>query len=207
MDATRQYLTMEGLPAAHRTAVLAPGPRTLRRGSEYRLLMDALVLLRDLASRPRHAADALRGRLDPAVLAAHPGGHPNSVAWLLWHTGREIDAQLAALTGEDEVWETRGIAKQLGLGEEGAAVGYGHTPEQARAIEVTDGEALRDYVEAALDAFDFHLAGVTFADLDDIVDEAWDPPVTRAARLVSILDDAIQHLAQAAYVLGMPQRG
>jgi hypothetical protein len=169
--------------------------------------MDALDLLRDLSSRPRHAVGALRGSLDPEVLSAHPGGHPNSVAWLLWHTGREIDVQLASLTGEDEVWEVRGIAERLGLGEEGAAVGYGHTPEQARAIEVADGEALLDYVEATLDALDFHLAGVTYADLDDIVDEAWDPPVTRAARLVSILDDAIQHLAQAAYVLGMPQRG
>lgn len=169
--------------------------------------MDALDLLRDLSSRPRHSAAALRGRLDPEVLAAHPGGHPNSVAWLLWHTGREIDVQLAALTGEDEVWVSRGVAERLGLGEDGAAVGYGHTPEQARAIEVSDGEALLDYVDQALDALDFHLDGVTYADLDDIVDADWDPPVTRAARLVSILDDAIQHLAQAAYVLGMPQRG
>ena len=169
--------------------------------------MDSLDVLRDLASRPRHAAAALRGRLDPSLLNARPGGHDNSVAWLLWHTGREIDVQLASLTGEDEVWEVRGIAQRLGLGEEGAAVGYGHTPEKARAIEVADGEALLDYVEATLDALDFHLAGVTYADLDDIVDEAWDPPVTRAARLVSILDDAIQHLAQASYVLGMPQRG
>ena len=40
-----------------------------------------------------------------------------------------------------------------------------------------------------------------------MVDEQWDPPVTRGARLVSILDDAAQHIAQAAYVLGMPLRG
>ena len=200
MDATRQYLTMEGCPP--RTGQQCPPDRRRSSAEQYRLLMDALVLLRDLASRPRHAADALRGRLIPAC--SRPIRRAPELRGWLWHTGREIDAQLAALTREDEVWETRGIAKQLGLGEEGAAVGYGHTPEQARAIEVTDGEALLDYVEAALDAFDFHLAGVTFADLDDIVDEAWDPPVTRAARLVSILDDAIQHLAQAAYALGMP---
>src|SRR5690606_33873548 len=31
---------------------------------------------------PRHVADSLRGRLGPLELAAHPGGHPNSVAWL-----------------------------------------------------------------------------------------------------------------------------
>jgi len=169
--------------------------------------MDAIDLLRDLSSRPRHAAEALRGRLDPAALAAHPGGHPNSVAWLLWHTGREVDVQLAALTGKDEVWRARRVGERLGLGEEGAAVGYGHTSEQARAIEVEDGEALLDYVAATLDALDYHLDELVTDDLADVVDEAWDPPVTRGARLVSILDDAIQHLAQAAYVLGIPQRG
>jgi hypothetical protein len=169
--------------------------------------MDSLDLLRDLASRPRHAADALRGRLDAETLAAHPGDHPNSVAWLLWHTGREIDAQLAGLTGEEEVWRRRGVAARLGLGAEGAAVGYGHSAEQARAIRVEDGEALLDYVGATLDALEGHLDALTAEDLAEVVDEAWDPPVTRGARLVSILDDAIQHLAQAAYVLGMPRRG
>ncbi|AXK46901.1 mycothiol transferase [Brachybacterium saurashtrense] len=169
--------------------------------------MDALDILRDLASRPRHAAEALRGRIDAHVLAAHPGEHPNSVAWLLWHTGREIDVQLAALTGAEEVWRARRVGERLGLGEEGAAVGYGHSPDEARAIAVADGEALVDYVAATLDAVDSHLDTLTAWDLAAVVDEEWDPPVTQGARLVSILDDAIQHLAQAAYVLGMPRRG
>lgn len=169
--------------------------------------MDAIDLLRDLTSRPRHVADSLRGRLGPLELAAHPGGHPNSIAWLLWHTGREIDVQVAALTGQEEVWAKDDFGERLGLGAEGAAVGYGHSPEQARAIEVQDGEALLDYVLASLDALEYYLDELAAFDLGDIVDEAWDPPVSRGARLVSIVDDAIQHLAQASYVLGMPQRG
>ena len=40
------------------------------------------------------------------------------------------------------------------------------------------------------------------AALSDVVDEDWDPPVTRGARIVSILDDAAVHVGQAAYVLG-----
>ena len=195
---------MEGLPAAHGTAVPAPGPRAFLRGNEYRLLMDALVLLRDLASRPRHAADALRGRLDPAVLAAHPGGHPNSVAWLLWHTGREIDVQLADLTRDEQLWTSHGYADRFALGPLGDTVGYGHTPDEARRIVIEDGRGLLEYVDAALAAIDAHLAMVTVEDLEDVIDEQWDPPITRGARLVSILDDAIQHLAQAAYALGMP---
>ena len=64
---------------------------------------------------------------------------------------------------------------------------------------------LLDYLTACFDAVDSALAGLAPEALDEIVDDRWEPPVTRGARLVSILDDAIQHLAQAAYVLGMPQ--
>ena len=34
----------------------------------------------------------------------------------------------------------------------------------------------------------------------------WDPPVTLMARLVSIEQDAVQHLGQAAYVRGVLRR-
>lgn len=166
--------------------------------------MDALDILRDLTSRPRHAAAQLRRQLNPVSLNARPGGHDNSVAWLLWHSGREIDAQLASLTGDDQVWTAQGFAERFDLGTVGDTVGYGHSPEEARRVLVSDGDLLLAYLDATLDAFELYLEGVTASDLDDVIDAQWDPPVTRGARLVSILDDAIQHLAQAAYVLGMP---
>jgi len=34
------------------------------------------------------------------------------------------------------------------------------------------------------------------------VDQSWDPPVTCGVRLISIIDDAAQHVGQAAYVVG-----
>ena len=34
-------------------------------------------------------------------------------------------------------------------------------------------------------------------------DERWDPPVTLGVRLVSIADDSLQHMGQAAYVRGL----
>jgi hypothetical protein len=168
--------------------------------------MDALDILRDLTSRPRDAAARLRDQLNPEVLNARPAGHDNSVAWLLWHTGRELDVQLAGLTGDEQLWTARGFDRRFDLGEVGDTVGYGHSPAEARRILVEDGAGLLDYVDAALAAVDRHLEMVTVEDLEDVVDAQWDPPVTRGARLVSILDDAIQHLAQAAYVLGMPVR-
>jgi hypothetical protein len=41
------------------------------------------------------------------------------------------------------------------------------------------------------------------ADLDQIVDRRWDPPVTMGVRLVSVADDCLQHAGQAAYVRGL----
>ena len=62
-------------------------------------------ILRDAASRPGiEAAVAVKG-LSPEALNAHPGGHPNSIAWLLWHAGRQMDMQLSALNGQPQVWE------------------------------------------------------------------------------------------------------
>jgi hypothetical protein len=40
-------------------------------------------------------------------------------------------------------------------------------------------------------------------DLDRVVDQRWDPPVTMGVRLVSIADDCLQHVGQAAYVRGL----
>ncbi|MBF1679307.1 MAG: DinB family protein, partial [Rothia sp.] len=91
-------------------------------------------ILRDAASRPGiEAAVAVKG-LSAEALNAHPGGHPNSIAWLLWHAGRQMDMQLSALNGQPQVWETQGFRERFNLGELGDTMGYGHTAEQARSI-------------------------------------------------------------------------
>ena len=43
-------------------------------------------------------------------------------------------------------------------------------------------------------------------DLDEVIDASWDPPVTRGVRLISVVDDGIQHAGQAAYVAGIVRR-
>jgi hypothetical protein len=40
-------------------------------------------------------------------------------------------------------------------------------------------------------------------DYERIVDKRWDPPVTLAVRLMSVLNDVTQHSGQAAYVRGL----
>ncbi|GAB3809212.1 hypothetical protein GCM10027605_43490 [Micromonospora zhanjiangensis] len=40
-----------------------------------------------------------------------------------------------------------------------------------------------------------------------MVDERWDPPVTLDVRLVSVVDDDLQHAGQAGYVRGLLPTG
>jgi hypothetical protein len=47
------------------------------------------------------------------------------------------------------------------------------------------------------------VADLAEADLDRIVDERWDPPVSLGVRLVSVLADDLQHAGQAAYLRGL----
>jgi len=43
-------------------------------------------------------------------------------------------------------------------------------------------------------------------ELDRIVDTSWDPPVSLGQRLVSVIEDDLQHVGQAAYVRGLVER-
>lgn len=166
----------------------------------------ATAILTDLARRPEAAAEMLREQLTPAVLNAHPH-HDNSIAWLLWHAAREIDVQLAALTGLEPVWSAAGYDVRFGLDTVPDDLGYGHTPEQARAIVVDDPGLLLEHLAAVVDAQVAFIETLSDADLSGIVDERWDPPVTLGVRLVSMSADALEHVAQAAYVLGIGAPG
>ncbi|RGE18848.1 DinB family protein [Leucobacter sp. wl10] len=164
--------------------------------------MNATEILKDLADRPRRAAEMLRGSLTPELLNAHPH-HDNSIAWLLWHAARELDEQLAALSGRETVWLSDGFDRRFALDLGPHEMGYGHTARQARAVEVGDPELLLEHLSAVVGAQIAYLESLDDAALAEVVDEGWDPPVTRASRLVSISVDAAEHVAQAAYIAGM----
>jgi hypothetical protein len=44
------------------------------------------------------------------------------------------------------------------------------------------------------------------ADLDKVIDRSWDPPATVRVRLVSVIEDCLQHVGQAAYLRGVAER-
>jgi len=126
----------------------------------------------------------------------------NSIAWLIWHTARVQDAQVAHAAGTAEVWSSQGWVEKFDLDLDPADHGYGHTSEQVGKVRA-GAELLADYLRATHEATVGYLRTVTEADLDEVIDRSWSPPVTRGVRLVSIVDDDAQHVGQAAYLRGL----
>lgn len=156
----------------------------------------------DFLERVLENGEAVVDGLTDEQLAHRPTPDANSIAWLVWHAARVQDAQLAPLAGTEEVWVRDGWVDRFGLDLDPGDHGYGHTSEQVGKVRAS-AELLAGYLRATHEASVAYLRTVTEADLDDVVDRAWDPPVTRGVRLVSIVDDDAQHIGQAAYLRGL----
>ncbi|MFG1718652.1 DinB family protein [Micromonospora chalcea] len=165
--------------------------------------MDATdVLIEAYGRLPDLVAGALDG-LDAAQLRRAPAEGANPVGWLVWHLTRIQDDHVADVMGEPQLWAGGDWAARCGLRPEPADTGFGHGPEQIAAVRPESGGVLLDYHRAVVDRSLGYLRGLRPADLDRVVDENWDPPVTLGVRLVSVLDDDFQHVGQAAYVRGL----
>lgn len=160
-------------------------------------------MFEDAARRPSEVAEHVLDGIGPDVLNILPGGTANSIAWLVWHAARQQDAQVARLAEAAEVWTAQGWSERFGLDVPDSAMGFGDGPEDVARIRVEAPDLLRGYLDAVVERTVTYVHGLADAQLDDVVDRSWDPPVTRGARLVSTVDDAAQHLGQAAYVRGL----
>jgi hypothetical protein len=165
---------------------------------------DAAVqeLLRDAFTRLVEHVDELTDGLTDDQSNYRPSPSANSIAWLIWHSARVQDLQLAPIAGVEQVWIRDGWVDRFGLDLPRNDSGYGHGPSEVAKVRAPV-ESLAGYYHAVHERTLEFVAGVTGEDLARIVDPDWDPPVTASARLVSIIDDCAQHLGQAAYLLGI----
>ncbi len=165
--------------------------------------MDVSSLLLELFGRiPHIAADAAEG-LDQEQLCWEPAPGTNTIGWLVWHLTRVQDHHVAELLGTDQIWVTGEWARRCGLEPDPSNTGYGHDPDDVRAVRPENPDVLLDYL-AKVDARTSEmLRDLTPDDLDRVVDRRWRPPVTMGVRLASIADDCLQHAGQAAYVRGL----
>jgi uncharacterized damage-inducible protein DinB len=162
-------------------------------------------LLIDAFGRVREGVRGTVGKLGEAALTYRPDPGANTIAWLVWHLTRVQDDHLAEIIGVEQAWTSDGWAERFRLPLDVNDTGYGHTPEQVASVKA-DAQTLIGYHDAVHARTEDFLRSLKEPELARIVDENWDPPVTMAVRLVSVIEDGLQHLGQAAYVRGVYKR-
>lgn len=162
-------------------------------------------ILVDGFGRVREGVHSVVAGLGTERLAERPAPEANTIAWLVWHLTRVQDDHMSEVAGQEQVWLSDGWCERFGLPFAKDATGYGHEPAEVGGV-VASAELLSGYYDAVHARTEDYLRTLGPDDLDRIVDERWDPPVTLAVRLVSVLDDDVQHVGQAAFVRGMLER-
>jgi hypothetical protein len=158
-------------------------------------------LLQDLYGRIPDAVEGAVQGLSADDLVWAPSSGANTIGWLVWHLARVEDHHGAELLGEEQRWPA--WAERFGREPDPHDTGYGHSADQVAGVRPPSSELLVEYHAAVHQPLVAFLGGLGPADLERIVDERWDPPVTMAVRLVSVAEDALQHAGQAAYLRGL----
>ncbi len=181
-----------------------PGSTAARNVAVMASTRDAAAqdLLRDAFTRLIEHVDDLTDGLTDEVSSYRPTPNANSIAWLIWHSARVQDIQLAQVADVEQVWTRDSWVDRFGLDLPRNDTGYGHGPDEVAKVHAP-ADLLSGYYHAVHKLTLEYIASVTAEELARIVDSNWDPPVTASARLVSIIDDCAQHLGQAAYLRGI----
>lgn len=163
-------------------------------------------LLRDGFTRVPDDLPGLLRSLSADELLWQPDPESNSIAWLVWHLARVQDDHMAAVGGVEQVWTAQGWEQKFALPYPVTDIGYGQTPEDVAAFNVADANLLLDYQRAAHELTLNVLSGLRDDDFARVIDRRWDPPVTIAVRVMSVLNDITQHVGQVGYLHGLVQR-
>jgi hypothetical protein len=167
--------------------------------------MDVSEVYVEAMNRVTEQIDGLVDGLSEDDLAWRPEPGANSIAWLLWHLTRVADDYSALYAQVPSRWTDGGWYERFGLPFGPEAHGYGFDADDVGKVRAS-GELLAGYYADVAPVLAQYLGGLTPEALDEVVDTDWDPPVTLGVRMVSIVDDMVQHCAQAAYLRGMLDR-
>ena len=141
-----------------------------------------------------------------AVLTFRVDDEANTVAWLVWHLTRVQDGHVSELAGVDELWVDGGWHDRFGLPFDASATGYGQSSSEVAQVRGVSPDDLIGYHDAVCARTLGYVATLGDDDFGRIVDTSWTPPVTLAARLVSVISDDLQHAGQASFVRGVAER-
>ncbi|MEE6281391.1 mycothiol transferase [Georgenia sunbinii] len=166
----------------------------------------ATELLLDAFSRVQGSVHRAVDGLGVDDVAVQLDPEANSVGWLLWHLTRVQDDHVSDVAGDEQRWTAAGWDERFGLPLPSTDTGYGHGPDDVAAVSGVPPADLVAYYDAVHERTLAFVRGLTDEDLDRVVDEGWDPPVTLGVRLVSVVDDCLEHAGQANFVAGVLRR-
>lgn len=163
-------------------------------------------MLSDGYGRVRESVHRAVEGLDAETLNLRLDADANSIAWLIWHLTRVQDDHIADVAKWEQTYTAGGWHERFGFDLDPADIGYGHSSAQVAKVTVDSPDLLAGYHDAVYEQTLRYVGGLTDADLDEIIDERWDPPVKLGVRLVSVINDGTQHVGQALFVRGIAQR-
>ncbi len=162
-------------------------------------------LLIDGFNRVPEYVDRIMLGLSREDLKWQPKPDANSIGWLAWHLTRQHDAQVAELMEEDQLWIHEKLYEQFHRPADPSDTGFGDTPEQVAAFDPPDIAAFAAYLQATTNRTRQYILLLTPEDLDRELGGPWKPVPTVGVRLISIMEDAMIHAGQAAYIRGLLQ--
>lgn len=171
-----------------------------------RLVSDVLL---DAFERVHEEVPQILKDLSVEDVLWRPDPEANSIGWLIWHLARVQDDHLVGVSTAlerptQQAWSR--WREEFGLPYEPDAIGYGQSSDEVGGFALTDPSLLSRYHEDVHALTMEVVESMTADDYEAVVDKAWNPPVTAAARLVSVVNDITAHTGQAAYIKRLRQR-
>ena len=160
--------------------------------------MKGAELILDTFERNKAALHREFEDITPGELASEP--HP-SITWLAWHLVRVQDVEMAKLAGRCQTWIVDGWHDRFGMPSDPQDYGPAHTQRRAQVSALqAEASLLLAYHDTVHGRSAEFLAGLSDDDLDRVLDEPrFQPLPTVGVRLVSVINDNIQHVGQIMY--------
>jgi len=127
-----------------------------------------------------------------------PDPDSNSIAWIAWHIARLQDARGAELSGEEQLWVSKGWHERFGLSPDPQNHGRGHSREQVESVKPDSTESLAAYCR---DSHEFVHREVSKINDKTIVadDTTWN-------LVFRTVHGGFAHVGQAMYVRGLIEK-
>ena len=160
--------------------------------------MKGAALIIDAFGRNKENLHAEFADISVAELSAEP--HP-SIGWLAWHLIRVLDSQISQVAEIPQAWISDGWHEKFAMPPEPRDYGpaHTHTPAQTASL-AADAATLLAYHDAVYLRSVEYLNGLSDTDFDRVLDDPrYDPRPTVGVRLVSVVDDNMQHMGQIIF--------